>query len=113
MSAVESFPAPELAVAEWLNTNPGNDITLADLVGVDAHEPGSDIPVTTQRYQLRGTPSLVVIDRAGQVRANEFGQHDDLAIGALLARLIDEPKPAGLGPDGSESPTNQASTVQP
>ena len=62
-------------------------------VGVDAHEPGEDIPTTMRRYALRGTPSLLVIDRAGALRANVFGQVDDLALGATLARLIDEPAP--------------------
>ena len=61
-------------------------------VGVDAHESGAALPITMGRYQLRGTPSLVVIDRAGRIRANAFGQVDDLAVGAILARLIDEPR---------------------
>ena len=63
-------------------------------VGVDAHEPGVTTPITMGRYQLRGTPSLVVIDRAGRIRVNAFGQADDLLVGATLARLIDEPHPS-------------------
>ena len=62
-------------------------------VGVDAHDPGVTLPITMGRFQLRGTPSLVVIDRAGRLRLNAFGQIDDLAVGAALARLIDEPRP--------------------
>ena len=62
-------------------------------VGVDAHDPGVTLPITMGRFQLRGTPSLVVIDRAGRLRLNAFGQIDDLAVGATLARLIDEPRP--------------------
>ena len=62
-------------------------------VGVDAHEPGISLPITMGRYLLRGTPSLVVIDRAGRIRLNAFGQIDDLYVGAVLARLIDEPRP--------------------
>ncbi len=62
-------------------------------VGVDEHEPGTDTPITMRRYQLQGTPSLIVIDRAGLVRSSTFGQHDDLLLGALLGRLIDEPRP--------------------
>ena len=45
------------------------------------------------RYHLRGTPSLVVIDRAGRIRLHAFGQIDDLTVGATIARLIDEPRP--------------------
>ena len=60
-------------------------------VGVDTHAPGIAMPVTMSRFQLRGTPSMVIIDRAGRIRLNAFGQIDDLAVGATLARLIDEP----------------------
>ena len=62
-------------------------------VGVDAHTPGETTPVTMGRYRLRGTPSLVIIDRAGQLRVNAFGHVDDLPLGAALARLIDQPRP--------------------
>ena len=61
-------------------------------VGVDAHTPGDATPITMGRYQLRGTPSLLVIDREGRIRVNAFGHVEDLAIGAALARLIDEPR---------------------
>ena len=62
-------------------------------VAVDAHAPGESLPVTMGRYRLRGTPSLVVIDRTGRLRLNAFGHVEDLAVGASLARLIDEPRP--------------------
>ncbi|MCY3903279.1 MAG: redoxin domain-containing protein [Caldilineaceae bacterium] len=61
-------------------------------VGVDTPTPGSPTPVTMGRYRLRGTPSLVIIDREGNLRANAFGQVDDLSLGAALARLIDQPR---------------------
>ncbi len=59
-------------------------------VGIDAHDATGGTPVTMQRYQLRGTPSLIVIDRAGRIRLNAFGHIDDLTVGATLARLVDE-----------------------
>ena len=67
-------------------------------VGVDAHDAGVTLPVTMGRYRLRGTPSLVIIDRAGRIRMNAFGQVEDMYVGALLARLIDEPRDV----DGAE-----------
>ncbi len=65
-------------------------------VGVDAHDHPGGTPITMTRYRLRGTPSLVLIDRAGGIRLHGFGQVDDLTIGATLARLIDEPPPDRL-----------------
>lgn len=62
-------------------------------VGVDAHDRPGGTPITMSRYQLRGTPSLVLIDRAGRVRLNGFGHIDDLTVGATVARLIDEAPP--------------------
>ena len=62
-------------------------------VGVDAHDRPGGTPITMGRYQLRGTPSLVLIDRAGTIRLNAFGHIDDLTVGARLARLVDEPAP--------------------
>ena len=70
-------------------------------VGVDAPAPGATTPITMGRYRLRGTPSLVVIDRAGSIRLNAFGHIEDLAVGASLARLIDEPRP---NPDADRDP---------
>ncbi len=70
-----------------------HEYRIAFPVGVDAHTSGVTTPVTMGRYRLRGTPSLVVIDRAGKLRVNAFGHIEDLAVGAALARLIDEPSP--------------------
>lgn len=57
-------------------------------VGVDAHDDGVGVPVTMRRYGLRGTPSLVLIDRTGLVRFRGFGHEPDLALGARIAQLI-------------------------
>lgn len=66
-------------------------------VGVDAALAGGDVPLTMQTYGLRGTPSLVVIDRSGHVRLNHFGQVDDLLVGAVLGQLVGEPAGAAAG----------------
>ena len=71
-------------------------------VGFDAHHPGGALPITMGRLQLQGTPSLVLIDRAGRIRLNAFGQINDLVVGATLARLIDEPRPE---PQDDRDPT--------
>lgn len=55
-------------------------------------EPGTGpIPKTMQAYGLRGTPSLIVIDRAGQLRSNHFGRVSDMQIGAEVSSLMHEP----------------------
>ncbi len=64
-------------------------------VGVDA--PGADpldsrdpIPATMRAYEMRGTPSLVLIDRKGCLRQHSFGAADDLIVGAAIAALVIE-----------------------
>lgn len=64
-------------------------------VAVDAHREGESIPVTMRAYDLQGTPTSILIDRAGRVRHRIFGAVDDLRLGAQLGRLVaEEPPPA-------------------
>jgi hypothetical protein len=65
-------------------------------VGIDRHD-GRSIPVTMERYELRGTPSTLVIDRQGQLRLSHFGAIDDLALGGVLGRLLGEGEQAAAG----------------
>ena len=60
-------------------------------VGVDRHVAGDPTPVTMARYGLRGTPSTLVIDRAGLLRFHAFGVVDDLTLGATIGRFLAEP----------------------
>jgi thiol-disulfide isomerase/thioredoxin len=58
-------------------------------VAMDA--PGNaSLPRTMQAWSLQGTPTLVLIDRQGRMRARHFGQVADLALGAEIAALIGE-----------------------
>ncbi len=59
-------------------------------VAVDAPAPGSAVPTTMQRYGLRGTPSLILIDRAGRRRLQHFGRIEDIALGAAVGALLAE-----------------------
>lgn len=68
-------------------------------VGIDRHEDGNSMPVTMRRYGLQGTPSTLVIDRAGRLRFQHLGAIDDLALGILLGQLHAES--ADSPPQGS------------
>src|SRR5580704_11553211 len=59
-------------------------------IALDQPNPASPIPHTMERYQMRGTPSLVLIDRHGMVRKHAFGAVDDLRIGAEIGALTQE-----------------------
>lgn len=63
-------------------------------VGVDRHDQPHSIPATMKAYELQGTPSLLLIDRAGRLRRRYFGAMDDLVVGAQIGMLIAEPAPS-------------------
>ena len=46
------------------------------------------IPITMGAYGMRGTPTLLLIDPAGNLRARYFGQVPDLRLGAEIATLL-------------------------
>ncbi len=50
--------------------------------------PHGQLPSTMQRYQLQGTPSLVLIDRQGIIRFHHFGHLDDLVLGGIIGQMI-------------------------
>ncbi len=56
-------------------------------IAIDQASNDGPIPVTMQRYSLKGTPSLVIIDQQGKIRLNHFGRIDDLAIGDMIGFL--------------------------
>jgi hypothetical protein len=59
-------------------------------VGIDMASPDGPIPRTMRAYEMRGTPSLVLIDKQGRLRHHDFGQVDDLKLGARIAELVGE-----------------------
>jgi peroxiredoxin len=62
-------------------------------IGVDEAGTDGPIPVTMARYSMRGTPTTIVIDRAGRLRKHQFGQIDDLSLGVAIGALLAEAPP--------------------
>ena len=68
------------------------DVTMP--VGVDRHI-DDYLPETKKRYQTRGTPEIVMIDRKGMIRFQQFGWFDPDAAEMYLESLLgsaDSPK---------------------
>src|SRR5271155_278712 len=65
-------------------------------IALDSANPAGPIPHTMERYNMRGTPSLVLIDRQGMIRKHAFGPADDLRIGAEIGALTQEAASASL-----------------
>ncbi|MCB1494325.1 MAG: redoxin family protein [Bauldia sp.] len=63
---------------------------IAFPVAVDQPSPDGAIPLTMAAYGMKGTPTLVLIDRAGRIRRQAFGAEDDLRVGADIGGLLAE-----------------------
>ncbi|MRV75139.1 redoxin domain-containing protein [Duganella sp. FT92W] len=63
---------------------------LAFPIGVDQPDGHGGPPRTMRQYGMRGTPTLILIDRQGALRFQQLGQVDDLAVGALIGQLLAE-----------------------
>ncbi|NYT85989.1 peroxiredoxin family protein [Pollutimonas harenae] len=59
-------------------------------VAIDQADEHSPIPKTMQAYGMQGTPTLVLIDKAGHIRLHHFGSLDDLHVGAAIGQLLTE-----------------------
>lgn len=58
-------------------------------VGVDAPAvDGGPIPQTMAAYRMQGTPTLLLIDRTGRLRRQQFGHLHDLQLGAEIMQLL-------------------------
>lgn len=79
-------------------------------IGVDIHEDGDPTPVTMRTYALKGTPSLMLIDRAGRLRLQHFGRVDDLVIGREVMRLVAESAPASAKIPAENSSAAESTT---
>ena len=58
-------------------------------VGIDQRSDG--VPVTMAAYRMQGTPTQLLIDRNGNLRRQSFGLVEDLALGAEIMALLNEP----------------------
>ncbi len=57
-------------------------------VGVDeTADDGGPVPRTMAAYRMQGTPTLLLVDRLGRLRRQEFGHVPDLSLGAEIMAL--------------------------
>ena len=114
----ETFPADQLAVIGLHTVFEHHAVMGADAlaafiheyrlgfpIGIDQAAPNGPIPCTMAAWNLRGTPSLVLLDRDGRLCLSHFGQIDDLVLGALIGQLFERPsQPEPLaGPNANKS----------
>ena len=57
-------------------------------VGIDAPADRGALPKTMALYGMKGTPTLILVDKRGRLRKHKFGWEDDLVLGAEIMSLI-------------------------
>lgn len=59
-------------------------------IGIDSAD-GTGVPKTMAAYQMQGTPTLLIFDRAGRLRRHYFGRPNDMMIAAeIMAMAIED-----------------------
>lgn len=64
---------------------------------------GDGVPKTMAAYQMQGTPTLLIFDRAGRLRRHYFGRPDDMLLAAEITAMALE---------DADLPREQASGIE-
>lgn len=67
-----------------------HEYCITHAVGIDRPVTGHPLPATMRAYGMQGTPTLMLIDRAGRLRLQHIGRLDDLVVGAEVTGLMSE-----------------------
>ncbi len=59
-------------------------------VGIDQAGGGDPIPQTMRAYRMQGTPTTLLIDRAGRLRKQQFGVDSDQVLVREIDALLQE-----------------------
>lgn len=122
----QTFPEVDVAVLGLHTVFEHHDVMTADAlrafiheyrlsfpIGIDQPAAHGNVPLTMQAYALQGTPSLLLIDRAGRLRLRHFGSLDDLAAGAIIGRLVAEPETQPLLDQDRDADREHIAQVRP
>lgn len=69
-----------------------NRITFPVAVDKPRH-PADPIPETMSLYGMQGTPTMLLIDKVGNLRRMTFGHVEDMQLGAEVVSLLSESLP--------------------
>lgn len=72
-------------------------------IAIDKPSGDGVIPKTMSNYKMRGTPTLIILDKNGYIRLSHFGQMSDMQVGSIIGSLLEE----------SFNSVNSSETVEP
>jgi peroxiredoxin len=83
-----------------------HEYRIAFPVAVDRPSTTGSIPHTMQRFRMQGTPTLIILDKAGNIRLNHFGRLSDMQVGSFIGGLLAESEDL-LSVDNQKDPQQQ------
>jgi len=69
-----------------------DEYRLSFPIAVDKPSTTGPTPQTMKTYQMRGTPTLIIVDQHGHLRLNHFGRLSDMQVGSFIGHLLSENK---------------------
>lgn len=76
-------------------------------IAMDTPSEQGPIPKTMASYQMRGTPTLIVLDKQGRIRLNHFGRISDMQVGSLIGSLLAESSNLPISGENDETPEHR------
>lgn len=78
-------------------------------IAVDRASENDMLPLTMKKYNMKGTPTLILIDKKGQVRLNHFGRINDMQVARIIGQLLSEGHIVDTQPEISEQEVSSSS----
>ena len=79
-----------------------HEFQLTHPIAIDSPSTDDHRPQTMRRWNLRGTPSYLLFDSAGELALHQFGSISSVELGAAIARLIGQPAQSNDSPQNQE-----------
>jgi peroxiredoxin len=67
-----------------------HEYRIAFPIAIDKPSLSDPRPETMIQFQMQGTPTLIILDKTGNVRLNHFGRMHDMQVGSLIGGLVEE-----------------------
>ncbi len=92
LGLVTAFENPEAQTKEKIEAFAAEHGLLFP-IAIDKIVPGQELTATMEAYELRGTPSVLVLDRQGRVRRHYLGEASDIRLASeIMAMLVEHPE---------------------
>lgn len=80
-----------------------HEYRLSYPIAIDEPSDSKAIPCTMTSFQMKGTPTLIILDKNGCLRVNYFGLMSDMQVGSIIGGLLEEQSSSFMKPEITSS----------